>query len=480
MSFIRLPTVIGLRMPLSLVLTTGMIATLATPLHATSSVQHAESRILRASDAQAGDMFGESLAISGDTIVVGAGEEDGGPGNPLPRSGTAYIFSRNQGGSETWVQVAVLRASDAQAEDFFGMNVAISGDTVVVGASGEDGGEGDPQPFSGAVYVFNRNQGGIDAWGQVAILRASDARPESWFGGEVAISGDTIVVGAPFDDGSTGSQSSNLGAAYIFDRNQGGTENWGEVAILHASDAQIGDFFGLAVAISGDTAVIGAELEDGGPGDPIPLSGAVYVFNRNLGGTDAWGEATILRASDAQFADFFGQAVDISGDTILVGVPEEDGGPGDPSYESGAVYVFNRAQGVVDTWTQAAVLHASDAQEVDYFGLAVAINADTVVIGAFLEDGGPGDPIEDSGAAYIFRRNQSGDNAWEQRSILRASDAQAGDYFGYRVDSSGDISVVGAIYEDGGAEDPLTDAGAAYLYNLSTQPLYLPLIFKHP
>jgi len=467
-------------MALVIVVTLGKIATQATPFHAISSSPSSELGVLRASDAQAGDMFGSSLATSGDTIVVGAHEEDGGPENPLPRSGTAYIFSRNQGGAETWGQVAILRASDAQAEDFFGQDVAISGDSVVVGAPGEDGGEGDPQPYSGAVYVFNRNQGGSDAWEQVAILRASDARPESWFGSQVEIDGDTIVVGAPFDDGSTGSVSSNIGAAYIFNRNQGGAEHWGEVANLHASDAQTGDYFGLAVAISGDTAVIGAELEDGGPGDPIPLSGAVYVFNRNLGGTDAWGEATILHASDAQFADFFGQEVDISGDTILVGVPEEDGGPGDPLYESGAVYIFNRVQGVVDAWTQAAVLHASDAQESDYFGLAVAISADTVVIGAFLEDGGPGDPVEDSGAAYIFRRNQPGDNAWEERSILRAADAQEGDYFGYRVDLSGDILVVGAIYEDGGEGDPLTDAGAAYLFNLSSQTLYLPLIFKHP
>ncbi len=417
MSFKRLLTVNRLRMALVIVVTLGKIASQATPFHALSSSPSRELGILRASDAQASDLFGSSLATSGDTIVVGAHEEDGGPENPLPRSGTAYIFSRNQGGAEAWGQVAILRATDAQDEDFFGQDVAISGDTVVVGAPGEDGGEGDPQPFSGAVYVFNRNQSGSDAWEQVAILRASDAHPESWFGSQVAIDGDTIVVGAPFDDGSTGSVSSNIGAAYIFNRNQGGAEHWGEVANLHASDAQTGDYFGLAVAISGDTAVIGAELEDGGPGDPIPLSGAVYALieiwvgqMRGEKQPSCTPPTLSLRTSSAR--KWISAGIPSLSASLKKMVDQEI-----PYMSQARSHIFNRVQGVVDAWTQAAVLHASDAQESDYFGLAVAISADTVVIGAFLEDGGPGDPVEDLGAAYIFRRNQSGDNAWEERSI---------------------------------------------------------------
>jgi len=164
---------------------------------------HTEIAILRASDAQQGDSFGWSVAISGDTVVAGADEEDGGPGDPASIAGAAYVFERNQGGAENWGQVAKLTASDAQAGDYFGWSVSISGDTVIVGARGEKGGPGDPASWAGAVYVFERNQGGADNWGQVQILHASDAQSEDYFGYSVAISGDT-VVGAFQEDGGPG------------------------------------------------------------------------------------------------------------------------------------------------------------------------------------------------------------------------------------------------------------------------------------
>ena len=172
-------------------------------LHEPQSAEAAfldEVQKLLASDAQAGDAFGVGVAVSGDTAVVGANGEDAG-------AGAAYVFGRNQGGADNWGQVAKLTASDAGADDHFGVSVAISGDTAVVGADLEAGGAGDPLTFAGAAYVFGRNQGGADNWGQVAKLTASDAQAVDLFGVSVAVSGDTAVVGARGEDAGVGRSS---------------------------------------------------------------------------------------------------------------------------------------------------------------------------------------------------------------------------------------------------------------------------------
>ena len=218
---------------------------------------------LTASDAEAYDEFGWSVAASADTVVVGAiAERAGGV-----EAGAAYIFQRDEGGQDNWGEVTKLTASDAQAGDLFGISVALSGDTVVVGAWLED------TPFAnvGAAYVFERNEGGADNWGEVTKLSASDASANDNLGIGVAISGDRAVVGA-FGEDAGGNAA---GAAYVFQRNEGGADNWGEVRKLTASDAQSGDNFGIRVAVSGDTAVLGAVREDA-EGEN---AGAAYVFD---------------------------------------------------------------------------------------------------------------------------------------------------------------------------------------------------------
>ncbi|MCH8065596.1 MAG: FG-GAP repeat protein, partial [Chloroflexi bacterium] len=196
-------------------------------------------------------------------------------GGPCPTPTSALAF---------WGQVKKILATDAQTEDIFGASVAISGDTAVVGAYRED-----TVADAGAAYVFQRNQGGADNWGEVKKLTASDAYPATpgnWFGWSTAISGDIVVVGARFGGGS------NAGAAYVFQRNEGGGNNWGEVKKLVASDGSavgVGDQFGFSVAVSGDTAVVGTLT-----------SNAAYVFERSQGGADNWGEVKKLTASDAQ------------------------------------------------------------------------------------------------------------------------------------------------------------------------------------
>ncbi|GAF73238.1 unnamed protein product, partial [marine sediment metagenome] len=204
-------------------------------------------------------------------------------------------------------EVKKLTASDAEDNDNFGRSAAISGDTAVVGAQYEDG----AGTARGAAYVFGRDYLGADNWGEVKKLTASD--PWNWdlFGNSVAISGDTAVVGA-YSEGGAGF---NRGAAYVFERDYLGADNWGERKKLTASDAENSDVFGYSVAISGDTAVAGAAYENGAGS----YRGASYVFERDYLGADNWGERKKLTASDPENDDYFGNSAAISGDTAVVG-----------------------------------------------------------------------------------------------------------------------------------------------------------------
>ncbi len=336
---------------------------------------------LKAHDTEGGDYFGISVSIWGDYAIIGAINEDAGGNN----AGAAYVFNRNEGGTNNWGEVTKLTASDAAAGDSFGISVSIWGDYAIVGARYEDAGGID----AGAAYVFNRNEGGTNNWGEVTKLTASDAAADDSFGYSVSIWGDYAIVGAVWEDAGGG----NAGAAYVFNKNEGGTDNWGEVTKLIAGDAEGGDNFGVSVSISGDYAIVGARYEDTGGID----AGAAYVFNRNEGGTDNWGEVTKLTASDAAADDSFGYSVSIWGDYAIVGAVWEDAGGGN----AGAAYLFNKDQGGADSWGEVTKLTADDAQYGDNFGSSVSISGGVVntIVGAFREDAGG----IDAGATYMFQ-----------------------------------------------------------------------------
>ncbi len=264
-----------------------------------------EQAKLTASDPSRRVFFGRSVAVSGDTAVIGAP-------NLRKSSGAAYVFVRT---GSTWSEQAKLVASDAASRDHFGISVAVSGDTVVVGAYGDDDGGTD----SGSAYVFVRS-GTI--WSEQDKLVASDAAPDDRFGSSVAASGDTAVVGAYRDDDA----GTNSGSAYVFVRS--GTM-WSEQAKLLGSDAALGDSFGFSVAVSGDTAVVGALGDD----DAGSSSGSAYVFVRN---GMMWSEQAKLVASDAALDDKFGSSVAVSVDTAVVGAYSDD----DAGTDSGSAYVF--------------------------------------------------------------------------------------------------------------------------------------------
>ena len=391
---------------------------------ANAAIDTAKVQKLLADDGAAYDSFGWSVSVSGDTAVIGAVEDDDKGGS----SGSAYVFVRAADG--TWSQQAKLTAADGAAGDYFGFNVALSGDTALIGAFGDD----DKGSGSGSAYVFVRAADGT--WSQQAKLTAADGTFDDWFGSSVSVSGDTAVIGAMYADG----HSSLSGSAYVFIRAVDGT--WSQQAKFTAADRNTWDLFGISVSVSGGTAVIGAHYDD----DKGYRSGSAYVFVRAADGT--WSQQAKLTAADGAANDWFGGSVSVSGDTAVIGADLDD----DKGSDSGSAYVFVR---VADgTWSQQAKLTAADGAAYDNFGYSVAVDGDTAVIGAYCDD----DKGSMSGSAYVFVR--AADGTWSQQVKLIAADGAAGDQFGLSVAVSGDMAVIGAMRDD----DKGSDSGSAYVF----------------
>jgi len=364
---------------------------------------------LIASDAAAHDLFGFSVAVSGDTAVVGARDANN-------RDGSAYVFTDD--GTNTWSQQAKLIASDPGSG--FGNSVAISGDTAVVGVSHDDN-EGIK---AGSVYVFTRNSTGI--WSQQAKLTDSNVAAENYFGDlSVAISDDTAMVGVQ-------DKVTHSGSVYVFTRD--GTGTWSQQPNLTASDGGAWDQFGRSLAISGDTAVAGAYWSGLSPG-------SAYVFTRN--GAGIWSQQAKLTGSDVAARDHFGWSVAVSGDTTVVG-----------SITSSSAYIFTRdGTGI---WSQQAKLTTPTPEVTSYFGQSVTVSGNTVVVGA-LQGSELGHGFS---MAYVFTRSGT---TWSRQAKLAASDAAAWDEFGRSVAISGNTVVVGARNDND---------GAAYVFDLSCDATY--------
>jgi hypothetical protein len=394
---------------------------------------------LKASNAEAGDGFGAAVAMSGDTLAVGARHEaSAAPGvngdqndDGAPGAGAVYVFVRT---GTTWAQQAYIKAFNPEAEDDFGVSVAVSGDTLAVGAPGENSTAGgtngmpdDGASDSGAVYVFARAG---TTWTQQAYLKAANAGPDDGLGISVALSGDTLVAGAPFEDGSakgTNGQpdelASDAGSVYAFVRT--GTA-WTQTAYLKAASTKAGDNFGKSVALAtadgATTLAVGAWVEsssaigvNGSISDDrrVRGSGAAYVF---VGNRAAWTQQAFIKASNPGIDDNFGRSIALFADKLVVGAFSEsssatgvNGNQGDNgAMYSGAAYVFLRTGA---TWTQQAYVKASNTDADDSFGYSVAVSRDAVVVSAIRErstaTGINADQsdnnAENAGAVYIFR-----------------------------------------------------------------------------
>ncbi|MDJ0760551.1 MAG: FG-GAP repeat protein [Woeseiaceae bacterium] len=339
----------------------------------------------------------------------------------------AVILAGLSSASDASVEVTTLAAEDPGPDQYFGFSVAISGSTVAVGAQGDD----DNGEESGAAYVFVSSE---RCWSQQAKIAASDAAAGDQFGGSIALDGDTLLAGARRNDDS----GNDSGAAYLFERS--GSE-WIQTAKLEAWDGDEGDEFGRSVALSGDTAILAAPMDDDNGED----SGSVYVFTRS---GHVWTQQAKLTAPDGAKGDLFGISVAFDGDTLLIGADLDD----DNGENTGSVYVFVRSN---DSWSHEAKLTAADAGDVDIFGVRVALYGDTALIAARRDDDETSGA--DSGSAYVFVRSGS---SWTQQAKLTAGDAETGDLFGYNVGLYADTAIVTAAMDDDKAEN----SGAAYLF----------------
>ena len=374
------------------------------------------------------DQFGISVAISGNLAISGAQQDD----DIAPNAGAAYIFERS---GTLWLQRAKLDADDAKAGDLFGNAVAISGETVVIGAPGVD----DAGPEAGAIYVFIRSD---TEWIQQAKLIGDDIGMFDGFGTAIAVHQNTAIIGAyGKDEGGV-----DTGAAYVFVRNG---NSWAQQAKLTHQNAVQGDRFGFAVAIYDDNALIGVHRSDA----TGPDSGAAYIFTRN-GGT--WRQDFELTPNDSGLGDEFGYAVDLTKGIAIIGAPKEDRSEPD----MGAAYVFVETS---DAWLQQAKLTATEAEAGDEFGSAVAIHEDAAIVGAWKDDHPLGASEDlaaqiDKGSAYAFLRDGL---TWVEKRRITASGTNRSDLFGASVSIRGAFAIVGAAGNDNAGDN----AGSAFIYN---------------
>ena len=315
---------------------------------------------LTASDGARRDEFGRSVAMDGDTIVVGAYSDDD---NGLD-SGSVYVFTNQDG---EWSQTAKLTASDGAAADRFGGSVGVDGDTIVVGAYSDDDNGAD----SGSAYVFTRPATGWARATETAKLTASSQAAGDYFGWSVGVDGDTIVVGASQNYG----RRANSGSAYVFTRPAAGWATATETAKLTASDGQAYDHFGGSAGVDRDTIVVGAPRDDTGRF----ATGSAYVFTKPAAGWARARETAKLTPSDGWKEDRFGFSVGVDGDTIVVGASQDN----DNGSNSGSAYVFTKPATGWARATETAKLTASDGAAEDVFGGSAGVDGDTILVGAY-------------------------------------------------------------------------------------------------
>ncbi len=477
---------------------------------------------LKAPNSGVSDGFGSSLAIDGDTVVVGARDEasnqttitngtSASSDNSAPSAGAVYVFKRT---GVSWAQEAFIKAPNAQGYDSFSV-VSVSGDTVAVGAAGEDSNQttitngatassDNSAADSGAVYVFKRT--GI-TWAQEAYIKAPNVNTGDRFGSAVSLDQDTLLVGARGEDGnqtiitngttaSSDNSATDAGAVYVFKRT-GAT--WAQEAYLKAANNGLNDWFGVNVSVSSDTVVVGAWFEDSSQttitngtiassDNSASDSGAVYIFKRS--GAN-WSQEAYLKATNSEAIDAFGMSVSVSGDTVAVGALGEDSNQttitngatassDNAAADSGAVYVFKRTG---TSWTQEAYLKAPNGEAGDYFG-SVSVNGDTISVGAYHEDSNQttitngttassDNSAASSGAVYVFTRSVVAN--WQQQAYVKAVNSTAGIFFGWSVGVSNDTAVVGAFNESSSqttitngpsasSDTSAASAGAVYVY----------------
>jgi hypothetical protein len=395
------------------------------------------SGILRHPSPTVGDEFGHSLAISNDEVIAGA------PGavssNGTASSGKFAIFHRQ---GYAWADLGVSMPGSAGEGDRMGTSVTADGDFVFAGAP-YDTVSG--QLTAGSVFMFRRSSAVDSGWLFVKKITASDPSGAAFFGQSVSVSGEVLVVGAPGWDGR--------GAIYIYHRNQGGGDNWGEVARRSALGIQAGDRFGASVSVHNDLVAVGVPEMTA---DGVNAAGIVYIFDRHQGSTDSYAIADIFHSPTPVAFGLFGTSVSISDQRVLVGEPLATlNGPA-----SGAAYFFTRIPYGTD-WAWTATLEPNDGAANDRFGTSVSLDGSTAAVGA------PGKSVSatNSGAVYVFESLTMTGLTWSERRRILPGNFENPETleemnFGYSVALRGDQLLGGAPGRKFGA---MGNVGGAWL-----------------
>ncbi len=468
-----------------------------------STVQEfAHHTYVKATNTDAGDEFGESIAMWGNTLVVGAPFESSNASdvngdqtdNSVIRSGAAYVFVKDDDG--LWSFQAYLKASNVGISVNFGEKVAISNDTIAIGSPNENSiatGINQPDqsssfaPASGAVYVFDRDES--NDWTQVAYIKSSNSESSDQFGTEIALSSTHLAVSAPFEDSNSreinGDQDNNdteaSGAVYVYAKDE--SNQWYQQAYIKPSNTDSGDLFGSSLALSGNTLAVGAKSEDsnatGIGGDQqdnsILGSGAVYVFGFDQ--ATGWNQQSYIKSPNPKLNDHFGESIALSGNTLVVGEPDQDDVPAqiESWINLGAAHIFFRNETL--NWTHQSTVYASNPSQSARFGESMYLSGDTLVVGSIGEggnatgiDGVQFNRFSRTGAAYLFNKDEAG--SWTQLHYIKASNTNSGDEFATTITGYSDDLVFSAVKEDSNAifgngsesNNSASNAGAGYIY----------------
>jgi hypothetical protein len=408
-----------------------------------------ETTKITASDRGNTDYFGREVAISGEYAIIGSPFKD--DDKIGKNTGAVYIFKSE---SDGWEEMQKLVASDPAIDDNFGISVAINGDYAFVGAwqEDEDASGTNSQSNAGSVYVFKNVDG---TWVETQKLVTSDRTAGDYFGVSIALNDSFAIIGAYREDHDALGENSltESGSAYVF---KNVDNSWIEVQKLVTADRGKEDWFGVNISISDDYIVISSykEDEDEYGNNTLDLAGSAYIFKYSNG---RFIQEAKLVSSDREEGDYFGSAVSISGDYAFIAAYQEEDDTNDQNAKTnaGSVYVFKNKNG---NWEETQKIVATDRGSFDFFGWDVSVSGDYALIGQ--------NPSFSSDRYVYAYRNING--TWSEMQKLVASDA--GKFFGGSLFLEDKIAIIGASQDDKDAdgENSISGAGSAYIFSLKS------------
>lgn len=388
--------------------------------------------------------FSESIATSGNFAHVAA-----------RRDNAVHVFRRDPGEPSGWSEAKKIPTISTHPFGSFGGGfgeaIAAERDLLVVGSPGEGSQnlQGSIGSESGSVYVFARDTGGPEAWGEMAKLLPSNPASSKRFGFAVAISGNTIIA-------------SQANEVHIFERIED-TNTWGESKILTGSAVNASRSYGASLAIHGDRLAVSDPQFETASSPP----GVVYLYERNHGGPGNWGEVARLSSPIGENNDGFGRSISIDGERLVIGSPRDSG---QTSGKPGAAYLFERGSAEPPTWTRTKKWVLGGEPAYDNFGSQVAVQGDRIIITARFGTG----PSLNQGNAFVYERNEGGPDNWGRIASLTPPDqATAARSYGAALAMNGEIAIVGDPTNFGTYKDQTGNLGAAYAFRI---PLLIPQV----